>query len=121
MDTQVRMKSDLHQKVKEEAIKKNKTISSMYDEIIKFYFYHKENELDHSLEKYLYEQFKKMDKHLSSILIKNAKDTCTNIMGTIQTLKLITNGKMKDEEIRKELERLGIIYFNENWRKKDEG
>jgi hypothetical protein len=42
-------------------------------------------------------------------------------MGTIQTLKLITNGKMKDEEIRKELERLGIIYFNENWRKKDEG
>lgn len=117
----LRLDDSLYEKVKNRAKEQNIKITDLSNEIVKFYFYHKENELDHSLEKYLYEQFKKMDKHLSSILIKNAKDTCTNIMGTIQTLKLITNGKMKDEEIRKELERLGIIYFNENWRKKNEG
>jgi hypothetical protein len=117
----LRLDDALYEKVKNRAKEQNKKITDLSNEIVKFYFYHKENELDHTLEKYMYEQFQKMDKHLSSIMIKSAKDTCTNIMGTVQALKLITNGKMKDEEIRKELERLGIIYFNESWRKKGEG
>ena len=74
-----RVKKNLHQKVKDEAVKKNNSLIDMYSEIINFYFYHKENELDHTLEKYLHNKFEKLDYHLSTIMIKNAKDTCSNL------------------------------------------
>lgn len=115
----LRIDTPLYEKIKNTAKEQNKTIIDLANEIVKFYFYHKENELDQTLERYIYNQFQKMDKHLSSILIKNARDTCTNVMGITQILKLLANGKLTDNEIKEELERLGIIYFNDSWRKKE--
>jgi len=117
----IRLEDHLYEKVKNRAKMENMKIGNLLNEMVKFYFYHKENELDHKLESYLFEQFKKMDKHLSSIMIRQAQDVCKIFMGQVQAIKIFLESRgesMSESEIREELDRLGYTYFNDYWKKK---
>lgn len=128
MDSNVRIKQDLYNKMKEISVSTGRNITKEFEYAIQCYIkdYRQEQvKRESNIESLLNERFAKLDKHLSSMMARTGMDVSMGLMGTINILKLVLDqttsvGEMTQVEIEEKLRVLGAAYFAKTIKKDKE-
>ena len=128
MDTHVRVKQDIYNKIKEISVSTGRNIREEIEYALQCHIKdHRQEQVkrESNIETLLNERFAKLDKHLSSMMARTGMDVSMNLMGTINILKLVLDqttsvGEMTNVDIEEKLRVLGAAYFAKTIKKDKE-